>query len=282
MNDQSEEATRGLEEKARRVRTHIVRMIAGAGSGHIAPALSCADIVSALYFSVLRLDPGNPQWEDRDRFILSKGHGCAAHYAVLAEKGFFPLEVLDTFCRLDSILGGHPDRLKVPGVEASTGSLGHGLPIGVGMAIAGKVDGRAYRVFVLLGDGENDEGAVWEGAMAASHYKLDNLIAIIDRNRLQVDGWTEDVMNPEPLADKWRSFGWCVQEINGHDMNQIVDALHIATATRERPAVIIAKTVKGKGVSFMEGSVDWHYGVVTAEAATRALRELEVPERRTR
>jgi len=282
MNDQSEEATRGLEEKARRVRTHIVRMIAGAGSGHIAPALSCADIVSALYFSVLRLDPGNPQWEDRDRFILSKGHGCAAHYAVLAEKGFFPLEVLDTFCRLDSILGGHPDRLKVPGVEASTGSLGHGLPIGVGMAIAGKVDGRAYRVFVLLGDGENDEGAVWEGAMAASHYKLDNLIAIIDRNRLQVDGWTEDVMNPEPLADKWRSFGWCVQEINGHDMNQIVDALHIATATRERPAVIIAKTVKGKGVSFMEGSVDWHYGVVTAEVATRALRELEVPDRGTR
>jgi len=282
MNDQSEEATRGLQEKARRVRTHIVRMIAGAGSGHIAPALSCADIVSALYFSVLRLDPGNPRWEDRDRFILSKGHGCAAHYAVLAEKGFFPLEVLDTFCRLDSILGGHPDRLKVPGVEASTGSLGHGLPIGVGMAIAGKVDGRAYRVFVLLGDGENDEGAVWEGAMAASHYKLDNLIAIIDRNRLQVDGWTEDVMNPEPLADKWRSFGWCVQEINGHDMNQIVDALHIATATRERPAVIIAKTVKGKGVSFMEGSVDWHYGVVTAEVATRALRELEVPDRGTR
>ena len=282
MNDQSEEATRGLQEKARRVRTHIVRMIAGAGSGHIAPALSCADIVSALYFSVLRLDPGNPRWEDRDRFILSKGHGCAAHYAVLAEKGFFPLEVLDTFCRLDSILGGHPDRLKVPGVEASTGSLGHGLPIGVGMAIAGKVDGRAYRVFVLLGDGENDEGAVWEGAMAASHYKLDNLIAIIDRNRLQVDGWTEDVMNPEPLADKWRSFGWCVQEIDGHDMNQIVDALHIATATRERPAVIIAKTVKGKGVSFMEGSVDWHYGVVTAEVATRALRELEVPDRGTR
>jgi len=282
MNDQSEEATRGLQEKARRVRTHIVRMIAGAGSGHIAPALSCADIVSALYFSVLRLDPGNPRWEDRDRFILSKGHGCAAHYAVLAEKGFFPLEVLDTFCRLDSILGGHPDRLKVPGVEASTGSLGHGLPIGVGMAIAGKVDGRAYRVFVLLGDGENDEGAVWEGAMAASHYKLDNLIAIIDRNRLQVDGWTEDVMNPEPLADKWRSFGWCVQEINGHDMNQIVDALHIATATRERPAAIIAKTVKGKGVSFMEGSVDWHFGVVTAEVATRALRELEVPDRGTR
>ena len=150
------------------------------------------------------------------------------------------------------------------------------------MAIAGKVDGRVYRVFVLLGDGENNEGAVWEGAMAASHYKLDNLIAIIDRNRLQVDGWTEDVMNPEPLADKWRSFGWCVQEINGHDMNQIVDALHIATATRERPAVIIAKTVKGKGVSFMESSVDWHYGVVTAEAATQALRELEVPDLGTR
>jgi transketolase len=282
MNDQREEAMRGLQEKARRVRTHIVRMIAGAGSGHIAPALSCADIISALYFSVLRLDPGNPLWEDRDRFILSKGHGCAAHYAVLAEKGFFPLEVLDTFCQLDSILGGHPDRLKVPGVEASTGSLGHGLPIGVGMAIAGKVDGRVYRVFVLLGDGETNEGAVWEGAMAASHYKLDNLIAIIDRNRLQVDGWTEDVMNPEPLADKWRSFGWCVQEINGHDMNQIVDALHIATATRERPAVIIAKTVKGKGVSFMESSVDWHYGVVTAEAAMQALRELEVPARGTR
>lgn len=279
MNEQREESTRILQEKATIVRKHIVRMIAGAGSGHIAPALSCADIISALYFSVLRLDPKDPQWKDRDRFILSKGHGCAAHYAVLAEKGFFPVEVLDTFCRLDSILGGHPDMLKVPGVEASTGSLGHGLSIGVGMAIAGKVDRKGYRVFVLLSDGENDEGAVWEGAMAACHYRLDNLIAIIDRNRLQVDGWTEDVMNSEPLADKWRSFGWFVQEINGHDMNEILNALGVATATRERPAVIIANTVKGKGVSFMEDSVDWHYGALTAAAATQALRELELADR---
>jgi transketolase len=279
MNDPREETRRGLQEKANIVRKHIVRMIAAAGSGHIAPALSCADIIVALYFGVLRLDPRNPQWEDRDRFILSKGHGCAAHYAVLAEKGFFPLEVLDTFCQLDSILGGHPDRRKVPGVEASTGSLGHGLSMGVGMAIAGKVDRKGYRVVVLLGDGETEEGAVWEAAMAASHFRLDNVIAIIDRNRLQVDGWTAEVMNPEPLADKWRSFGWRVQEINGHDMNEIVDALHVATAARERPAVIIAHTTKGKGVSFMEGSVDWHYGAVSAEAAARALRELEVADR---
>ena len=280
MSEQREESIRILQEKAKIVRKHIVRMIAGAGSGHIAPALSCADIISALYFSVLRLDPKDPQWEDRDRFILSKGHGCAAQYAVLAEKGFFPVEVLGTFCRLDSILGGHPDMLKIPGVEASTGSLGHGLSIGVGMAIAGKADRKGYRVFVLLGDGENDEGAVWEGAMAASHYRLDNLIAIIDRNRLQVDGWTEDVMNSEPLIDKWRSFGWFVQEINGHDMNEILDALGVATAPRERPAVIIANTVKGKGVSFMEDNVDWHYGALTPEAATRALRELGLADRR--
>jgi len=280
MSEQREESIRMLQEKAKIVRKHIVRMIAGAGSGHIAPALSCADIISALYFSVLRLDPKDPQWEDRDRFILSKGHGCAAHYAVLAEKGFFPIEVLDTFCRLDSILGGHPDMLKVPGVEASTGSLGHGLSIGVGMAIAGKVDRKGHRIFVLLSDGENDEGAVWEGAMAASHYRLHNLIAIIDRNRLQVDGWTEDVMNSEPLIDKWRSFGWFVQEINGHDMNEILDALGVATAPRERPAVIIANTIKGKGVSFMESSVDWHYGALTAETATQALNELELTERR--
>jgi len=280
MSEQREESIRILQEKAKIVRKHIVRMIAGAGSGHIAPALSCADIISALYFSVLRLDPKDPQWEDRDRFILSKGHGCAAQYAVLAEKGFFPVEVLGTFCRLDSILGGHPDMLKIPGVEASTGSLGHGLSIGVGMAIAGKADRKGYRVFVLLGDGENDEGAVWEGAMAASHYRLDNLIAIIDRNRLQVDGWTEDVMNSEPLIDKWRSFGWFVQEINGHDMNEILDALGVATDPRERPAVIIANTIKGKGVSFMESSVDWHYGALTAETATQALKELELAERR--
>jgi transketolase len=279
MFGQRYDVIRMLQEKATTVRKHIVRMVAGAGSGHIAPALSCADIVVALYFDVLSLDPGNPQWEDRDRFILSKGHGCAAHYAVLAEKGFFPLEVLETFCRLDSILGGHPDRRKVPGVEASTGSLGHGLSMGVGMAIAGKVDRRNYRVVVLLGDGETDEGTVWEAAMAASHFKLDNVIAIVDRNRLQVDGWTDEVMNPEPLADKWRSFGWRVQEINGHDMAQILDALHVATAATERPFVIIANTTKGKGVSFMEGSVDWHYGTVTADAAARALQELESVDR---
>jgi transketolase len=275
MTDPSDDALRGLQQTARRVRQEIVRMIAGAGSGHIAPALSCADIIVALYFGGLRVDPRNPQWADRDRFILSKGHGCAAHYAVLAEKGFFPREVLATFCRLDSILGGHPDRRKVAGVEASTGSLGHGLPIGVGMAIAGKVDRKDYRVVVLLGDGETEEGAVWEAAMAAAHYRLENLIAIIDRNRLQVDGWTATVMNPEPLADKWRSFGWRVQEINGHDMAAIVGALQGACAAREGPTVIIAHTTKGKGVSFMEDSVDWHYGAVSAEAATRALRELE-------
>lgn len=278
MSEQREESVRILQEKAKIVRKHIVRMIAGAGSGHIAPALSCADIISALYFSVLRLDPKDPKWEDRDRFILSKGHGCAVQYAALAEKGFFPVEVLDTFCRLDSILGGHPDMLKVPGVEASTGSLGHGLSIGVGMAIAGKVDRKGYRVFVLLGDGENDEGAVWEGAMAASHYRLGNLIAIIDRNRLQVDGWTEEVMNPEPLADKWRSFGWLVQEIDGHDMHEILRALDVAASGKERPAVIIANTVKGKGVSFMENKMDWHYRALSARDTTQALGELELVE----
>jgi transketolase len=272
------ESVRLLQEKANIIRKHVVRMIGKAGSGHVGPALGCADVVSALYFSVLRLDPKNPEWAERDRFILSKGHACTVQYAALAERGFFPVEALDTFCQLDSIFGGHPDMRKVPGVEASTGSLGHGLPIGVGMAVAGKVDGRTSRVFVLLSDGENDEGSVWEAAMAASHYRLDNLVAIIDRNRLQCDGRTEDVMNPEPLAEKWKSFGWLVQEIDGHNTEEILRSLDAATSGRGQPAAIIANTLKGKGVSFMENRAEWHYRALSAREAAQALGELETVE----
>lgn len=264
-----------LEDVARTLRRHIIVQTAAASSGHPGGSLSAADIVAALYFRVMRgLDPADPKHPDRDRFVLSKGHCCPVLYAALAEKGFIPREELSTFRKLHSRLQGHPDMNKVPGVEASAGSLGQGISMAVGMALAGKLDGRGYRVYALLGDGECQEGQVWEAAMAAAHYKLDNLVAIVDRNGLQIDGPTEDVMSLEPLAEKWRAFGWHTLEIDGHAFPAILAAFDEAAATAGRPTAIIARTVKGRGVSFMENAVEWHGVAPNAEQRDRALAEL--------
>jgi transketolase len=266
---------RQLEDKAKKIRRSIIRMLGEAGSGHPGGSLSAADIVTALYFYVLRIRPEEPSWPERDRFILSKGHAAPVLYAALAERGFFPKEELLTLRKLGSRLQGHPDMTKLPGVEMSTGSLGQGLSVANGMALAGKLDGKGYRVYVLLGDGEVQEGMVWEAAMAASHYRLDNLTAILDHNKLQIDGPTSQVMSPEPLAAKWRAFGWHVLEISGHDLGQVLDALEEAKKTKGKPTMIIANTVKGKGVSFMENQVDWHGVAPKPEQVARALEELE-------
>jgi len=264
-----------LERMARQLRRHVITMIATAGSGHPGGSLSAADIITTLYFKIMRHDPQNPQWPDRDRFILSKGHAAPVLYAALAECGYFPLDELSTLRKLDSRLQGHTDRILTPGVEMSSGSLGQGLSFGIGIALAGKLDARDYQVYVLLGDGECDEGQIWEAAMAAAHYKIDNLTAIVDCNQIQLAGRTCDIMNLEPLADKWRSFNWHVLDINGHDVNQISQAAKKARGIKQRPTVIIAHTVKGKGVSFMENNVDFHGKAPTPEETERALKELE-------
>lgn len=253
----------------------MVRMIGEAGSGHPGGSLSCADVLVALYFRVLRVDPGRPDWPDRDRFVLSKGHACPALYAVLAERGFFPVEDLWTLRRLGSPLQGHPDMRKTPGVEASTGSLGQGLSIGLGMALAARLDGAAWRVYVMLGDGEIQEGQVWEAAMAAAHYRVDNLTAILDWNGLQIDGPNDEVMSIQPVAEKWRAFGWEVGEVDGHRFPEILQALRWARSVRGRPAIVLARTVKGRGVSFMEGQVDWHGKAPSPSQLEQALAELE-------
>ena len=236
-------------------------------------ALSVADIIAALYFHFLNVDPKNPLWKDRDRFILSKGHVAVALYSALAKRGFFPVEELSTFEQLGSRLGTHPGAWT-PGVDWSTGSLGHGLPSAVGMAIAGKCDHKSYKTYVVLGDGELGEGSNWEAAMAASSYKLDNLIAITDRNWIQADDFTENVLPLEPLAEKWRSFGWAVKTINGNDMEQIVDALENVPIKRGKPTAIIASTVKGKGVSFVENQPWAHHYQMNEEEYKRAMTEL--------
>jgi len=264
-----------LERMARQLRRHVITMIATAGSGHPGGSLSAADIITTLYFKIMRHDPQNPQWPDRDRFILSKGHAAPVLYAALAECGYFPLDELSTLRKLDSRLQGHTDRILTPGVEMSSGSLGQGLSFGIGIALAGKLDARDYQVYVLLGDGECDEGQIWEAAMAAAHYKIDNLTAIVDCNQIQLAGRTCDIMNLEPLADKWRSFNWHVLDINGHDVNQISQAAKKARGIKQRPTVIIAHTIKGKGVSFMENNVDFHGKAPTSEETERALKELE-------
>lgn len=263
-----------LEDKAKQIRRHIVSMLAEAGSGHPGGSLSIADIVTALYFEVMKVDPARPDWEDRDRLVLSKGHACPVLYAALAERGFFPVEELMTLRKINSRLQGHPDMKKTPGVEMSTGSLGQGLAAANGMALAGKLDKKDYRVYVILGDGEIQEGMIWEAAMAAAHYKLDNLTAFLDLNGLQIDGPIQEVMNPEPVADKWAAFGWNVLTIDGHDFEQIIEAVEKAKATKGKPTMIIANTVKGKGVSFMENEVDWHGNAPSKEQAEQALAEL--------
>ena len=263
-----------LEKMAKQLRRHVITMIATAGSGHPGGSLSAADIVTALYFKVMRHDPKNPQWPDRDRFVLSKGHAAPILYAALAECGYFPVEELSTLRKLGSRLQGHTDRTLTPGVEMSAGSLGQGLSYGIGMALAGRLDKLNYQVYVLLGDGECDEGQVWEAAMFAPHHGVDNLTAIVDHNDLQLDGRVCDIMGIEPLVDKWRAFNWHVIEINGHDMGEILKALKKAREIKGKPTVIIAHTVKGKGVSFMEGNVDFHGKAPSPQETEQALKEL--------
>ena len=263
-----------LSEQACKIRQDIVKMLGKAGSGHPGGSLSSADIVTVLYFNEMKIDPQRPDWPERDRFVLSKGHAAPVLYAALAEKGFFAREELMTLRKIGSRLQGHPSLKHLPGVEMSTGSLGQGLSAANGMALAARLDKRDYRVFVLLGDGEIQEGQVWEAAMAAAHYKLDNLVAFLDHNGLQIDGPVGQIMSPEPVADKWRSFGWHVEEIDGHNLREITDALDRAGRVKGKPVMIIADTVKGKGVSYMENQVGWHGSTPNAEQTSQALTEL--------
>lgn len=274
MREVNAEVLTSLEEKAKVIRGHILRMLKEAGSGHTGGSLSAADLVACLYFWEMNVDPDHPGDENRDRFVLSKGHAAPVLYAALAEKGFFPADKLSTLRKMGSPLQGHPDMRKLPGVEASTGSLGQGVSWAVGMALAGKLDNKDYRVYTLLGDGELQEGMVWEALMAASHYKLDNMVVIVDHNGLQIDGKIEDVMSPEPVVDKFKAFGFEVINIDGHNMKEIIEALNKAREIKGRPSAIIAETVKGKGVSFMENRAEWH-GVAPKEDEMRnALAEL--------
>jgi len=260
---------------ANQARHLMVDTLICAGCGHPGGAFSSTDIMTALYFEILRIDPDNPRWSDRDRFILSKGHSSVGLYTILHLRGFFDRETLLTFRQDNSPLCGHPDMHKVSGVEMSTGSLGHGLSVGTGLAIAGKMDNKDYRVFVLMGDGETQEGSVWEAAMSASHYKLDNLVGIVDRNMLQIDGFTEEIMSLEPYKLKWEAFGWSVREIDGHDMSEIGSALGEAPFNKGKPSLIIARTTKGKGISFMENSPEWHGKALKYDHAVIAKAETE-------
>lgn len=261
-------------ELARRVRKHALKMTSVGGSSHIAAVLSMADLIAVLYADVLRVDPQRPRWAERDRFILSKGHAGAGVYAVLAECGFFPVEKLSTHYQDGSDLSGHVSHKGIAGVEFSTGSLGHGLPVGVGMAYAASLDRREHRVFVLLSDGECDEGSNWEAILFAAHFKLSNLVAIVDYNKIQSLGPVAETIALEPFADKWRSFGWEVREVDGHDHLALRQALGAPSSTG-RPVCLIAHTVKGKGVSFMENTVLWHYRTAKGEEYERAMRELD-------
>jgi transketolase len=264
-----------LKEKARLLRIEILKMLTEAGSGHTGGSLSAADIVAALYFCKMRHKPKDPRWRERDRFILSKGHAAPVLYAALALSGYFDKPLLKTLRKLGSPLQGHPCSKKLPGVEISTGSLGQGLSIANGIAIGLKLDKLSSRVYCLLGDGEIQEGQVWEAAMTASHYKLDNMCAIIDNNGLQIDGLCSDVMCIEPIVNKWAAFGWHVIDIDGHNMEAILDAFDEAETIKGKPTMIVARTVKGKGVSFFEGKVQYHGVAPTSEELEKALKELE-------
>lgn len=270
----TEKDVKRLEQQAIVIRQDILNMIHAAGAGHPGGSLSAVEMVTTLYFHVLNIDPQNPKWPDRDRFVLSKGHACPVLYACLARRGFFDPAVLPTLRQYHSILQGHPDMNKVPGLDMSSGSLGNGLSVGVGMAMSAKLHGQDYTTYVLLGDGEIQEGMVWEAAMAAAHHDLKNLVAIVDCNGVQINGWTNDIMAVEPLADKWRAFGWGVVEVNGHNIKDILTALHTAKTLR-RPTAILMRTVKGKGVSFMEDAAKWHGGCPSEEQLIDAIRQIK-------
>ena len=259
---------------AREVRKDILKMTSAVNSGHPGGAMSATDIIVTLYYYKMRHNPEEPKWEKRDRFVLSKGHVCPALYSVLARTGYFPLEKLNEFRRIDGDLQGHPDMRKTIGIEISTGSLGHGIGAAVGMALALKLDKSDSRVYCMIGDGEAQEGSVWEATMAASHYNLDNLCVILDNNNLQIDGPVDEVMSIYPMMEKWRAFGWHVIEINGHDFGEIKAALDEADTVKYKPTMIVAKTVKGKGVSFMENRAEWHGKALPPDLLKEALKEL--------
>ena len=270
----TDQEVKELEKIARKVRRDIVDVTGWAGGSHIGGSLSMTDILVILYWKYLRIDPKNPDWDDRDRFVLSKGHGGVGHAVVLAQKGYFDPELLKEFNHFGSSFGMHLDSLKVRGVDASTGSMGHGLPQAVGMALGARVRKKPFLTYVLMGDGECDEGSIWEAAMAAHHYKLTNLIGFVDRNHLMIDGRTEDIMSLEPFADKWTAFGWKVRPVDGHDFRQLADAIDFALGYKEGPVLILCKTVKGKGVDFMENDPAWHYGGLSAELIEKAKKSI--------
>jgi transketolase len=274
MSSYTDEQVRRLEEIARRLKIQCLEMIHRRGAGHPGGSLSAADVLTALYFHKLRIDPARPDWPDRDRFILSKGHASALLYAALAERGFFPREDLQRWGSLDCHLQGHPERMKTPGVDMTTGLLGHGINVGAGLALGARSEKKSYRTYVLLGDGECQCGVIWEGAMTAGKYGLANLTLIVDVNGVQLDGFVHEIMPVEPLADKWRAFGLGVLEIDGHNMRQILEALDMVDRIHDRTMAILARTVKGHGVSYMENDHAWHGGVPNERQLEQARQEL--------
>lgn len=276
------ETTRGrnvgrdfLEDRAKFIRTETVRLTKIAGAGHYSSTFSCAELLAALYYAHLSLNPAEPRWADRDRFILSKGHAAIGLYPVLADLGFFDPKLLDEYTRFGSRFGDHPDMKKVPGIDFSSGSLGHGLSVGVGMALGARVQNRSFRTFVMLGDGELCEGQIWEAAMAAGHFQLGNLVVIVDRNRLCIDGFCDEIMAVEPIEDRFASFGWDARRIDGHDLDAILTTLDgLPPAGRGRPQAIVADTVKGRGVKRMELSLDWHVGNLVGQDYDDVMEEL--------
>lgn len=264
-----------LKSIAKKVRQGIIEAVYSAKSGHPGGALSCTDILVALYFSEMNIEPNNPKKEDRDRLILSKGHACPALYSVLAHRGYFDVDNLKSFRKIGSILQGHPDMKKIPGVDMTTGSLGQGLSAANGMALAGKLDKKDYYVYAILGDGEIEEGQIWEAAMTASQYKLNNLIVFVDYNNLQIDGKLNEVKSPEPIKDKFEAFGFNTLEIDGHNFEEILNAINMAKSEKNRPTAIVAHTVKGKGVSFMENQAKWHGKAPSEEEYKIAMEELK-------
>ncbi|MFC1739125.1 transketolase [Planctomycetota bacterium] len=261
----SDEKAVELETIAKKLRYDIVMMIGAGKPGHLGGSCSIAELVTVLYFHKMRHDPANPKWPDRDRFLLSKGHAALAQYAALAECGYFPMEELDTLKELGTMLQGHPEMLKMPGIEANTGSLGQGLSVACGMSLAGKLDKKDYHVYCILGDGEIAEGQVWQAAMGASNFKLDNLVAILDKNQIQATGPIVERYDTNPHPDKWEAFGWYVIEVDGHDIREIIGALDEADKVKGKPVMIVAHTVKGKGVPFAEGKAAFHHGIMTEQ-----------------
>ncbi len=274
MNNVEHNDFSSLQIKAEKIRKRVIEIIYHAKGGHTGGSLSIVDILTVLYFNILNIDPGNPDMPERDRFILSKGHSVESLYCVLAEAGFIKDAILQTYGQFNSLLTGHPTR-KIPGIELNSGSLGHGLSVGVGMAIASRMDQKGFRVYVLMGDGEQGEGSVYEAAMAGSHFQLDNLVAIIDRNKLQISGKTERIMTLEPIKTRWESFGWEVLETDGHDMHDLTGTFKKIPVLKNKPHLIIANTVKGKGISFLEDKPEWHHGVPDRDQFHRAIDEIQ-------